>query len=158
MALVGNQCAGGTVSGPFNRRASSVEIFNGRAHKAAVNRASEISEESLARQVRSFYGRARLDPELGPVFEAAVEDWEAHFELLTRFWMSVAMGVRVYDGRPMQAHMRQPIVPEMFDRWLELWGETADELFEAEPATLLKSKAATIGRGMRLGLFFKPEG
>src|SRR3569832_1996093 len=96
MALVGNQSAGGTVSGPFNRRACSVEIFSGRALKAAVNRASEISEESLARQVSSFYGLARLDPDLGPVFEAAVEDWEAHFELLSRFWMSVAMGAVSY--------------------------------------------------------------
>lgn len=122
-----------------------------------VTPAYEINEQTLAAQVRAFYGRARRDPSLGPVFESAVKDWEAHFELLTRFWISVAMGVRVYDGRPMQAHMRQPIRPEMFDRWLKLWGETADELFAPEPAALLKSKAATIGRGMRLGLFFRPE-
>ncbi|MBS0295463.1 MAG: group III truncated hemoglobin [Proteobacteria bacterium] len=119
--------------------------------------ASDITEETLARQVRSFYGRARLDPELGVVFEAAVQDWEAHFELLTRFWASVMLGVRAYDGRPMQAHMRHPITAGMFDRWLELWGETADELFEAEAAGRLKAKAATIGRGLRLGLLFKPE-
>jgi hemoglobin len=122
-----------------------------------VNSASEITEESLARQVRSFYGRARLDPDLGPVFEAAVDDWEAHFELLTRFWASVMLGVRAYDGRPMQAHMRHPIRAEMFDRWLELWGDTAETLFAPEQAGQLKAKAEIIGRGLRLGLLFKPE-
>ena len=66
-----------------------------------------IDEQSLGALVRAFYGRVRGDPEIGPVFETAVEDWEAHFETLTAFWSSVMLATRRYGGRPMQAHMRQ---------------------------------------------------
>jgi hemoglobin len=122
-----------------------------------MTRLAAIDEPALEQLVRAFYGRARLDPVLGPIFDAAVEDWEAHFATLTRFWASVMLGVRNYDGRPMQAHLRHPIEPEMFDRWLGIWGETAAELFEPEPAALLIDKARTIARGLSLGLFFRPE-
>jgi truncated hemoglobin YjbI len=33
-----------------------------------------ITEPAIAALVRRFYGKARLDPTLGPVFEEAVED------------------------------------------------------------------------------------
>ena len=116
-----------------------------------------ISDESLEALVRAFYGRARFDPELGPVFNAAVEDWEAHFEMLTAFCTAVMLGDRRYSGRPMQAHMRHPIRPEMFARWLALWDETTAALFEPAPAAELQAKAHQIGRGLKLGLFFRPE-
>lgn len=121
-----------------------------------MSRFAEITRDALNAQVRAFYGRARLDPDLGPIF-AAIADWEGHFDLLTRFWAAVMLGERDYDGRPMPAHMRHPIRDPMFDRWLQLWGQTADELFEPELAARLKEKAAQIARGLRLGLFFRPD-
>ena len=42
----------------------------------------------------------------------------------------------------------------MFDRWLELWRLTAEEVFEAEPARLATGRAELIGRGLKSGLFF----
>ena len=120
-------------------------------------RFEQVSEESLGALVRAFYGRARADPQIGPVFNAAVEDWEAHFETLTAFWSAVMLGDRRYSGRPMQAHLRQPIRPEMFERWLALWGDTTAELFAPPLAAELQDKAQQIGRGLKLGLFFRPE-
>jgi hemoglobin len=128
-----------------------------RASYMGGMRFERVSEESLGALVRAFYGRARADGELGPVFNAAVEDWEAHFETLTAFWSAVMLGDRRYSGRPMQAHMRQPIRPEMFERWLAIWEKTTAELFEPAAAAELQGKAHQIGRGLKLGLFFRPE-
>lgn len=116
-----------------------------------------LTEAEIEALVRRFYGKARLDPALGPVFEAAVEDWEDHFARLTAFWSSVLLATRRYQGRPMQAHARHPIRPEMFDRWLEIWGETADELFAPDIAERLRARAAMIGKSLSLGLFFRPD-
>lgn len=116
----------------------------------------QITEDSIAALVDAFYARVRQDPELGPVFEAAVQDWPEHLSTLTDFWSSVMLSSGRYHGRPMQVHARQPIRPEMFDRWLTLWGETAGEMFAPEAADLFRAKAARIGESLKYGLFFNP--
>ena len=37
-----------------------------------------IDEAFISRLVDEFYARVRLNPHLGPVFEAAVDDWPGH--------------------------------------------------------------------------------
>ena len=37
-----------------------------------------IDEAMIERLVRSFYGRARRDTLLGPIFDGTVQDWERH--------------------------------------------------------------------------------
>lgn len=120
-------------------------------------RFSQINDTSLDALVRTFYGRVRLDSVLGPVFEAAVEDWEAHFEILTRFWSSVMLASGRYKGNPFGAHKPLPIEPAFFDRWLGYWGETARELFEPELAAAFVEKAQNIAESLKLGLFFRPQ-
>jgi hemoglobin len=118
---------------------------------------ADITEARIDALVRAFYSKARVDPLLGPVFEAAVDDWEGHFDALGRFWASVMLGTRSYQGRPMQKHMQLPLEPAMFERWLELWSETAGEVFPPETAELFRARARQIGRSLSLGLFFKPD-
>jgi hemoglobin len=119
-------------------------------------RFSSIDEASIEVLVRAFYEKARRDPTLGPVFEAAVHDWEAHFATLTRFWSSVMLTSGAYKGNPVAAHQPHPIRPEFFDIWLCLWGETADALFEPELAAGFRAKAERIGESLKLALFFRP--
>jgi hemoglobin len=45
----------------------------------------------------------------------------------------------------------------MFDRWLRLFRETCDELFEAEVAAAFRVKAARIAESLKLMLFFRLE-
>lgn len=116
-----------------------------------------MTEEALAAQVRRFYERARRDAVLGPVFEAAITDWEEHFARLTDFWTSVLLASGRYRGNPLAQHMRHPIGPGMFPRWLALWGETADELFVPELAAILRQRAELIARSLQAGMFFRPE-
>lgn len=114
-----------------------------------------VDDASIEALVRAFYAKARRDPVLGPVFENAIADWEAHFETLTRFWSSVMLTSGRYKGDPVGAHRPQPIEPAFFERWLSIWGETADELFEPAQAAAFKAKAERIGESLKLALFFR---
>src|SRR5918911_279940 len=91
--------------------------------------ANTITEDSIGVLVDSFYAKVRQDPTIGPVFNDAVHDWDAHLETLRAFWSSVMLTTGRYKGNPMAAHLKHPIRPEFFDRWLALWRETAAELF-----------------------------
>ena len=59
-----------------------------------------------------------------------------------------------YYGDPFTQHLRQPgLTPEMFDRWLALFGETCGEVFEADAAAMFTDRAEHIARSLRIGLF-----
>lgn len=116
----------------------------------------DVNEEDLARLVALFYGRVRKDPEIGPIFDDAVEDWPAHLAKLTDFWHAVMLTSGRYKGNPMVAHMRQKrIRPEHFDRWLALWNVATAEVMSPQAAAALQAKAARIGESLKLALFFK---
>ena len=115
-----------------------------------------LTPASIRELVGRFYARAREDAELGPVFEAAVEDWDHHLDHIALFWSSALLGVGRFTGSPMIAHRRNPITPQMFDRWLALWRETTDEMFPGEIAQALQARATRIGESLKLGLFYNP--
>src|SRR4051794_13309710 len=120
------------------RRAGPLPISMGMALHDSV------TDAAIAELVARFYGKARRDPLLGPVFNSAVEDWDAHLATLAVFWSSVMLTSGRYKGNPMAAHLKPPLRPEQFERWLALWGETAGEVFVAEPASRFRHKAARI--------------
>jgi len=113
-----------------------------------------IDEAALPALIERFYGRVRADPVLGPVFDAAVEDWPSHLALLAEFWSSVMLASGRYKGNPMMKHIRQghAITPPMFDRWLALWRETTDEMLPPVAAAAMQEKAARIAESLQLGL------
>ncbi|WP_426700876.1 group III truncated hemoglobin [Rhodanobacter sp. Col0626] len=122
-----------------------------------MNSAAPFDESAIATVVDRFYEKVRRDPQLGPVFDAAVRDWDEHKRLLTSFWASVALRASSYRGNPMAAHRPHPIRAEHFDRWLALWRETCmEELDEADAAQMLEY-AERIGRSLKLGLGLHPQ-
>jgi len=54
-----------------------------------MNVVTPITETEIASLVERFYAKVRLDPEIGPVFNDAVENWDAHLALLKDFWSTV---------------------------------------------------------------------
>ena len=114
-----------------------------------------LDEDGITALVAAFYARARADDLIGPVFAAAVPDWDAHLVRLVDFWSSVMLTTGRYKGNPFGAHRSLAIRGEMFDRWLGLWSATADELFEAGPAQRLTEKAERIAASLRDGLLFQ---
>lgn len=111
-----------------------------------------ISEEEIAELVDRFYAKVRKDPEIGPVFNEAVADWDHHLALLKNFWSSVMLATGRYKGHPMIAHLPLPIETGHFDRWLELFAETANEVMPPGPAYEIVSKAERIGMSLKMGL------
>ena len=113
-----------------------------------------ITEDSLRELVETFYARVRTDRLIGPVFERAVDDWPAHLDKLQAFWSSVMLTTGRYKGRPLPAHMKHgdAIDAPAFERWLGLWRETTERLFEPESAASLQDKAARIAESLSLGI------
>ena len=116
-----------------------------------------MTEADLQSLVDAFYAKVRRDPVLGPVFDRAVGDWPEHLEKLGAFWSSVMLTTGRYKGSPMAAHLRQAkaIEPAMFDRWLELWRETAREALAGPDAAAVIEKAERIAESLQLALFFR---
>jgi hemoglobin len=119
------------------------------------------SEAEIARLVDAFYARVRRDPVLAPVFHAAIgeteAEWAAHLAKLRRFWSAIMLRSGAYHGDPYSAHLRLPgLTPEMFDRWLALFGATCDELFPHATAEAFRDRAHRIARSLRMGLFERP--
>ena len=118
-----------------------------------------LSEAELPALLARFYGRVRLDPELGPIFEDAVHDWPAHLARIGDFWSSVLFGSGRYKGNPFGVHQRHAprLSPALFARWLSLWEETTAEMLAPDAAALLREKAHRIADSLQQGLFFRPE-
>jgi hemoglobin len=116
-----------------------------------------MNEKQLAVLVDRFYAKVRQDEVLGPVFNGAIADWPEHLEKLSAFWSSVMLTTGRYKGQPMIAHMKHKstIEPAMFDRWLDLWRETARETLSEPAAAAIITKAERIAESLQLGLFFK---
>lgn len=111
-----------------------------------------IDEAMIENLVRTFYGRVRRDPLIGPVFESKVTDWEEHIGRLCRFWSSVALMSGRYHGQPMSAHLPLPIDAAHFDRWLEIFTATARELCPPAAAAHFLERASRIADSLELGI------
>jgi hemoglobin len=120
---------------------------------------AEPGEQEIAAVVDAFYAKVRRDPVLGPVFAAAIADaqWPDHLAVIRDFWSSVMRKSGRYRRNPFAAHLRvEGIRPEMFERWLALFGETCGELLPGAAAQAMHAKAVTIADSLKAGLFFRP--
>ncbi len=111
-----------------------------------------IDEPSIANLVRTFYSRAREDDLIGPIFNAAVADWDHHIGKIADFWSSIMLRTGRYDGRPMRPHLVLPLKGEHFDRWLQIFEVTARELFPLEVADAVIVRARRIADSFEMGI------
>jgi hemoglobin len=111
-----------------------------------------ITDAMIERLVHAFYDRVRGDAMLGPIFDDRIEDWEPHLRQMCDFWSSVALLTGRYHGQPMPRHLPLPVDRRHFDRWLELFAETADAVCPAAAAELFKDRARRIAASLELGI------
>jgi hemoglobin len=111
-----------------------------------------INEMLIQQLVQQFYQRARADELLGPIFASRVHDWDAHLAHLYDFWSSVVLMSGRYHGQPMAAHASLPIEPRHFDRWLELFAQTAREVCPPAAALYFIERARRIADSLELGM------
>ena len=119
---------------------------------AQIQAETAIDEAMIERLVRGFYARVREDDLLGPIFASRIVDWEPHLQQMCAFWSSVALMSGRYHGQPMAKHLPLPIDARHFDRWLELFGETAHDLCPPKAADHFVTMARRIAESLELGV------
>lgn len=119
---------------------------------ADIRRDTGIDEAMIATLVDAFYDKVRADPLLSPVFAAKISDWVPHLEQMRLFWSSVALMSGAYHGRPMPKHLPLPIDASHFDRWLELFEQTAREICPPAAADHFIERARRIAQSLGLGV------
>jgi hemoglobin len=110
-------------------------------------------EQAIATLVRDFYAKARGDTVLGPIFNAAVDDWDVHLRVVANFWSKVLLQTDRYSGHPYVAHVKLPIELEHFGIWLRLFAETAKATLPPEFAEKAIAKAHHMAESFRSGMF-----
>lgn len=106
-----------------------------------------LNREDIETLVDTFYIRVREDHMLNPVFSSAIgSDWAPHLEKMYRFWSTVLLGEHSYSGSPFPPHSNLPIDARHFERWLELFHTTVDELFIGAKADEAKWRADNMAR------------
>jgi hemoglobin len=93
----------------------------------------------IVQLVNAFYTKVREDIPLGHVFDGVAKvNWETHLPKLYDFWDTVLFRAGTFRGNPMAAHLKLLEETDMswplFERWLELFRNTVNELFEGENA------------------------
>ncbi len=127
-----------------------------RKKKRAVPHDSNIdviSEATIETLVHAFYERVRADAILGPIFNGAIDDWDAHLAKLCAFWSSVTRKSGRYKGTPMKVHADIPdIGGHHFARWLGLFEATARDVCIPAAADIFIDRAHRIAQSLQLGI------
>jgi len=103
----------------------------------------EIDRASIEKLVRTFYAKVIEDELIGPFFIRTLGDdftsfqWYEHFNLLDNFWLGMVLEEGHYRGDPFMPHVfLGELTKEEFDRWLEIFRETLEEIYA--PIQVLK--------------------
>ena len=112
--------------------------------------------------VRAFYDKVKPDPLIGPVFTSVFNvNWERHLPVMFDFWENALFFTGSYIGNPMESHKRVhkifPLTEDHFNRWVALFMQTVDELFEGDKALLAKQRALSIATVMKIKILNTPS-
>ncbi len=104
---------------------------------------------NIEKVVALFYEKVKADDVIGFFFSDVIPvDWSRHLPLMCAFWENVLFYTGDYEGDPLTTHRNlyrlQPTTPEHFERWLQLFAQSVDELYAGVNAAKMKSHARGI--------------
>lgn len=111
-----------------------------------------LDGENLTALVHEFYAKIRNDAVLAPIFASRIKDWDPHLERMVAFWHSVALMTGTYHGRPVPQHVELPVEWTHFERWLELFRETAYETCPPAGAEHVIERAERIAQSLHFAV------
>jgi hemoglobin len=84
-----------------------------------------------------FYKQLKTDETIGFIFTEVLQlDFDKHIPVICDFWESVLLHNPVYQGNVMHKHIdldkKVKLLPEHFDRWMELFLGITNQHFEGE--------------------------
>lgn len=119
---------------------------------AEIKARTGIDQAMIESLVRAFYAKVMHDPLLGPIFNTRISDWEAHLQRMFAFWSSVALMSGQYHGTPMEKHLPLPVDARHFDRWLDLFEQTACDLCPPAAASHFMERARRIAQSLEFAI------
>lgn len=115
--------------------------------------------EDVRLLVDTFYGRARLDQLVGPIFNDTIQDrWPEHLAKLYTFWQTVLLGEHTYYGSPFMPHAKLPVDKDHFDRWLQLFHATLNDLFTGPKSDEAKQRSVLMAQMFQFKLAHQGKG
>jgi hemoglobin len=106
-----------------------------------------LTLEDVKLLVNTFYGKVREDALLASIFNERIGNrWPEHLEKMYRFWQTVLLEEHTYYGAPFPPHAKLPVEHAHFERWLELFTQTVDELFSGEKAEEAKCRGGKMAQ------------
>lgn len=113
-----------------------------------INRKEITGESDIRLLVDTFYDRARTDDLLSPIFSRRFSG-KASLEALYQYWQTVLLGNGNYKDVPFPKHADMPLTHQHFDRWLNLFLQTVNDLFEGPVAEAAKLRAIKMSEVFR---------
>lgn len=112
----------------------------------------------LTRLLRQFYADVRQHQEIGPIFNARIENWPEHLEKIADFWTSATGGPPSYAGPMPQRHFPLGLSEAHFEAWLDLWRRNCRIHLPADVAEEMIALAEGIGERLRFLIARSGEG
>ncbi|MGB5794154.1 group III truncated hemoglobin [Poseidonibacter sp.] len=114
-------------------------------------KSDELTKENINKLVIIFYTKVLNNEKLGPFFVQKLGDdmnsdiWQEHIKLLTEFWYTMLTGLGNYNGRPFPPHAQiMGLNREAFEKWLELFFQSVDKVFDERIANKFKERSSII--------------
>jgi hemoglobin len=109
----------------------------------------------LEKMLEAFYKKVFKDDLISHFFlEVVPLNLETHIPVITDFWESVLLDGRGYRKNVMEIHLniseKSRIEKVHLDRWVKIFSETVDEMFEGTKASLAKQRAVSIATMMNI--------
>lgn len=119
------------------------------------------TRNDIRKLVENFYDKIRTDELLGDIFNSHIVDaaWPEHIEKLTDFWETNLLGIAKFKGNPTQKHitvdsnLNHQIEQLHFGKWLQLWFQTIDEMYEGNLAFRAKNTARKMATGQYISIW-----
>lgn len=107
--------------------------------------------------IQCFYEKALIDTQIGFIFtDIAKIDLESHLPHLFDFWENILLKPNGYKRNVLKVHVdlneKAKLSPAHFERWLDLFSTTVDDLFQGIIANSAKNKALSIATVMQTKL------
>ncbi len=115
------------------------------------------SRHNIEAFVDHFYRKIFADPHLAPIFVNVAEvDLEVHLPHIKDYWCKLLLGHERYRRHTMNIHRslhaKRALGAIDFQRWINIFISTVDELFAGEGAERAKKVARAIATNMEAAL------
>lgn len=116
--------------------------------------------EDIKLMVDTFYSNVRKDELIGSIFDEKIGDrWPEHLEKMYRFWQTILLEEHTYSGSPFPPHRQLPVEKQHFTRWMEIFSQTVNTLFEGPLAEEAKLRAKNMAEMFNYKIeYFRHEG